>query len=59
MLLRIALGILLLWVLGVAGVFAVGQTVHVLLLVGLMLLLLSFAKGRDAAARRERQDPGR
>jgi hypothetical protein len=57
MLLKIALGILLLWVLGVGGVFAVGQMVHVLLLVGLMLLLLAFAKGRDTAARRPRPDP--
>lgn len=59
MLLTIALIILLLWVLGAAGVFVVGQMIHVLLLVGLMLLLLSFAKGRDAAARRQRQEPGR
>jgi hypothetical protein len=59
MLLTIALGILLLWVLGVSGLFAVGQMVHVLLLVGLMLLLLSFAKGRDTAVRRQRHDPGR
>jgi hypothetical protein len=33
-----------------------GQIVHVLLLVGLMLLLLSFAKAHDASTRR--QGPG-
>jgi hypothetical protein len=53
MLFKIALGLLLVWVLGIAGVYAVGQIVHVLLLVGLMLLLLSFARAHDAAVRRQ------
>ena len=56
MLFTIALALLLAWGLGIAGVYAVGQIVHVLLLIGLMLLLLSFAKAHDAAARR--QGPG-
>ena len=49
MLFKIALALLVAWGLGIAGVYAVGQTVHVLLLVGLLLLLLSFAKRHDAA----------
>jgi hypothetical protein len=53
MLFKVALVLLVAWALGVAGVFAVGRIVHVLLLVGLMLLLLAFAKGRDAATRRQ------
>src|SRR5687767_11816296 len=52
MLFKVAVALLLIWGLGIAGVYAVGQIVHVLLLVGLMLLLLSFAKAHDAAARR-------
>jgi hypothetical protein len=56
MLLTIALALLIVWGLGIAGVFATGQIVHVLLLAGLMLLLLSFAKAHDAAA--HRRGPG-
>jgi len=56
MLFKIALALLSVWALGIAGVYAVGQIVHVLLLIGLMLLLLSFAKAREAATRR--QGPG-
>ena len=56
MLFKVALALLFVWGLGIAGVYAVGQIVHILLLVGLMLLLLSFAKAHDAASRR--QGPG-
>jgi hypothetical protein len=52
MLFKIALALLFAWGLGIAGVYGVGQIVHVLLLIGLMLLLLSFAKAHDAAASR-------
>jgi hypothetical protein len=51
MLFKVGLGLLVVWALGL--VFAVGQIIHVLLLVGLMLLLLSFAKGREATVRRQ------
>ena len=37
---------------GVVGVYNVGDVVHVLLLVGLMLLLLAFLRSREAAVRR-------
>ena len=57
MLFKVALALLFVWGLGIAGVYAVGQIVHVLLLVGLMLLLLSVAKARETAARR--RDRGR
>ena len=50
---KTALALLVTWGLGIAGVYAVGQMVHVLLLVGLMLLLLSFAKSHDSAVRRQ------
>ena len=53
MLFKIALALLVVWALGIAGVYAVGQLVHVLLLVGLMLLLLSFARAHKSAARRQ------
>ncbi|MEO5820586.1 MAG: hypothetical protein ABIT71_08770 [Vicinamibacteraceae bacterium] len=56
MLFKVALALLVAWGLGIAGVYAIGQIVHVLLLVGLMLLLLSFAKAHDAAT--HRQGPG-
>jgi hypothetical protein len=49
MLLKAALLILALWLVGVLGPFEVGALVHVLLLVGLMLLLLGALKARDAA----------
>lgn len=51
MLFKIALAVLFVWLLGVIGVYRVGDFVHVLLLVGLMLLLLAVARGRDAAVR--------
>lgn len=51
---KIALVLLVAWLLGVAGVYRIGDRVHVLLLVGLMLLLLAFLKARDAAVRADR-----
>ena len=51
MLFKTALVLLAAWFLGVLGVYTVGNLVHVLLLIGLLLLLLAFVKGRDAALR--------
>ena len=51
MFLKVALLLLGVWLLGVAGVYSAGTLLHVLLLVGLMLLLLGVLKARDAAAR--------
>jgi len=49
MLLKIGLVLLVAWLLGIVGLYRLGQNVHFLLLVGLMLLLLGFLKARDAA----------
>jgi hypothetical protein len=54
MLLKIAFVLLIAWLLGVVGLYRIGDLVHVLLLVGLMLLLLGALKARDAAVVRGR-----
>ena len=57
MLFKIAILLLTAWVLGLVGVYNVGDVVHVLLLIGLMLLLLAFLRARDAAVRRAAGGP--
>jgi len=60
MLFKVAFVLLIVWLLGIVGLYRVGDLVHVLLLVGLMLLLLAALKGRDAAtARGTDGGPGR
>ena len=54
MLLKIAFVLLIAWVLGVVGLYRIGDLVHVLLLIGLMLLLMGALKARDAAVARGR-----
>ena len=54
MLLKIAFALLIVWLLGVLGLYRIGDLVHVPLLVGLMLLLLGALKARDAALARGR-----
>lgn len=49
MLLISALVLLALWLVGVLGVYNIGDVVHLFLLVGGMLLLLGFLKAREAA----------
>ncbi len=56
MLLKIAFALLIVWLLGVLGIYRIGDLVHVLLLVGLMLFLLGALAARDAAAARGRDD---
>ncbi|HEX2344219.1 MAG TPA: DUF5670 family protein [Vicinamibacterales bacterium] len=59
MLFKIALTLLVAWLIGVIGVYRAGQLVHVLLLVGLALLMLAFLRAREEAVRRaisERND---
>jgi len=51
MLLKAALLSLLVWLLGVSGLYNAGTLVHVFLLGGLMLLLMAVVKARDAAGR--------
>lgn len=57
MLFKTALVLLAAWLLGVLGVYSVGDVVHVLLLVGLFLLLLAFVRAREAAVRRATGGP--
>ena len=52
MLLKAALLILTIWLVGVLGLYEAGSLVHVLLLGGLMMLLLGTLKARDAAVHR-------
>jgi hypothetical protein len=53
MLFRIAFCLLATWLIGVAGLYRVGDLVRVLLLVGLMIMLLAFLRARDVALRRD------
>ena len=50
MILYIAVALLIVWVLGRAGVFDVGKFVHVPLLVGLLLLVIALVHARDVSA---------
>ena len=61
MLLKVALVLLAGWLIGVLGVYDIGDAVHVLLLVGGTLLPLGALKARDAvtAAARDVNDPSR
>ena len=52
MLFKTAFALLIVWLLGMFGVYRVGDLTHVSLLVELMLLLLAVLKARDAALRR-------
>lgn len=52
MLFKIALVLLLAWLLGVFEIYPAGNLVHILLLAGLTLMLLVFLRARDAAAQR-------
>jgi hypothetical protein len=54
MLLKIAFVLLIPWLLGVLGLYRIGDLVHVLLLGGLWLFLLGALKARDAAVARGR-----
>jgi hypothetical protein len=56
MLFKIAVALLLAWLCGVAGLYDIGELVHVLLLVGLMVAMLAFLKARDRAVRRAVDD---
>jgi hypothetical protein len=51
MLFKTALVLLAVWLLGVVGVYRIGDLVHVFLLVGWLLLLLAFLHARDGARR--------
>ena len=62
MLLKIALVLLAVWLVGIVGVYDIGDAVHIFLLVGLMLFLLGFLRAREAAiatSRRPDEPPAR
>jgi hypothetical protein len=52
MLFKIALALLAAWLIGVVATDRLGDVVHVLLLIGLMMLLLAFLRHRDGVPRR-------
>jgi hypothetical protein len=52
MLFKVAAALLIVWVLGIIGVYRGGNLARIFLLVGLMVLFLSVLKARDAALRR-------
>ena len=56
MLFKIGLILLAVWLLGLAGLYRIGDLYHGFLLVGLMLLLLGFLHARDAAVRAASSD---
>ena len=57
MLFKVAITLLILWVLGMTGILPGGELLHVLLLVGLMLFLLSVLRSRDQANARPSSPP--
>jgi hypothetical protein len=52
MVVKVPLVLLAAWLVAVLGVYSVGEFVHVLFLVGLMLLMLGFSRAREAVVRR-------
>jgi|RhiMethySRZTD1v2_1073278.scaffolds.fasta_scaffold5585095_1 hypothetical protein len=51
MLVKAAILLLSAWLLGLLGLYRIGDVFHGFFLIGLMLLLLAFARARDAALR--------
>ena len=57
MFLKFALVVLGVWLLGLIGVYQIGNLYHVFLLVGFMLLLLGFLRARDEALQAAAGEP--
>jgi hypothetical protein len=57
MLVKTSLVLLLAWILGMLGVYDIGDYVHGFLLVGLMLLPIAFMRARDAARHADGDPP--
>ena len=49
---KVPLVLLAAWLVAVLGAYSIGELVHALLLVGLMLLMLGLLRAREAAVRR-------
>jgi hypothetical protein len=56
MLFKIAFVLLIAWLLGVLGLYRIGDLVHMFFLVGGLFFLLAVAKARDAATARKRAE---
>jgi hypothetical protein len=56
MLFKIASVLLVAWLLGVLGLYRIGDLVHMFLLVGGLFFLLAVAKARDAVTAHQRAD---
>jgi hypothetical protein len=56
MLFKVAFALSIAWLLGVLGVYRIGDLVHMFFLVGGLFFLLAVAKARDAATARQRAD---
>jgi hypothetical protein len=54
MLLKIALVSWIAWLLGIVGIYRMGDLIHIFFLVGGLFFLLAVAKARDAATARQR-----
>ncbi len=50
MLIAIAVILLILWLLGVVGVFTIGWFIHILLVVAIILFLIRIIQGRNPLA---------
>ena len=50
MLVTIAIILLILWLLGVVGVFSIGWFIHVLLVVAIIMFLIRIIQGRNPVA---------
>ena len=56
MLFKVAFALFIAWLLGVLGVYRIGDLVNMFFLVGGLFFLLAVAKARDAATARQRAD---
>ncbi len=50
MLVTIAIILLILWLLGVVGVFSIGWFIHILLVVAIIMFLIRIIQGRNPVA---------
>jgi len=57
MLVKTSLVLLLAWVLGLLGVYDIGEYFHAFLFIGLMLLPIAFMRAKEAARRADADPP--
>jgi hypothetical protein len=56
MLFKIAFVSWIAWLLGIVGIYRMGDLIHIFFLIGGLFFLLAVAKARDAATARQRAD---